>query len=68
MTTAQTGPDQADPLKNAYHQGFITNPLHREFLLHKDVALLCIDMQYLDAAEGYGVFGPKHESDRKSVV
>ncbi|MEK9861931.1 MAG: cysteine hydrolase, partial [Verrucomicrobiota bacterium] len=41
MTTAQTGPDQADPLKNAYHQGFITNPLHREFLLHKDVALLC---------------------------
>jgi len=62
MTTAQTGPDQADPLKNAYHQGFITNTLHREFLLHKDVALLCIDMQYLDAAEGYGVFGPKHES------
>lgn len=49
-------PSSNDPLRNTYREGVITNPLHYEFLLQKDVALLCIDMQYLDAAEGYGVF------------
>ena len=45
-----------DPLKRIYHQSFIANPAHDQFLVSKDTALLCIDMQYLDAAEGYGVF------------
>jgi nicotinamidase-related amidase len=51
-----TTPERQDPLRDTYREGFVTNPAHYEFLLQKDVALLCIDMQYLDAAEGYGVF------------
>lgn len=45
-----------DPLKEAYHVSFIDNPSHFEYLISHDTALLCIDLQYLDAAEGYGVF------------
>ena len=45
-----------DPLKDAYHVSFIDNPSHFQYLISHDTALLCIDMQYLDAAEGYGVF------------
>ena len=50
-------PDQIqDPLKAAYHDSFIDNPTHFQHLISHDTALLCIDMQYLDAAEGHGVF------------
>ena len=45
-----------DPLKGVYHESFIDNPKHFEFLAQGDAALLCIDLQYLDAAPGYGVF------------
>lgn len=45
-----------DPLKEVYHESFIDNPAHREFLSSRGTALLVIDMQYLDAAEGCGVF------------
>ncbi len=45
-----------DPLKDAYHEGFIDNPAHERFLADRDTALLCIDLQYLDAAPGHGVF------------
>lgn len=45
-----------DPLKPAYHESFIDNPAHFTNLTNRDTALLCIDMQYLDAADGFGVF------------
>jgi len=45
-----------DPLKPVYHESFIDHPDHYSHLIKRDTALLCIDLQYLDAAEGYGVF------------
>lgn len=45
-----------DPLKTIYRESFIENPKHQDDLVTRDTALLCIDMQYLDAAEGYGLF------------
>lgn len=45
-----------DPLKSLYHESFIDNPAHYSSLISRDTALLCIDLQFLDAADGYGVF------------
>ena len=45
-----------DPLKQIYRESFIETPERKEDLGTRDTALLCIDMQYLDAAEGYGLF------------
>jgi nicotinamidase-related amidase len=45
-----------DPLKDAYRESITHSPaVTRSLQLHK-TALLCIDMQYLDAAPGFGVF------------
>lgn len=45
-----------DPLKQEYHEAFIDNKaLQRAIVAHK-TALMVIDVQYLDAARGYGVF------------
>lgn len=49
-------PDSIDPLRDAYHEGFIDNPAHEIFLHQRHSALLCIDLQYLDAAPGEGIF------------
>lgn len=49
-------PEHIDPLKAAYHESFIDNPAHVDFLVHRNTALLCIDLQYLDAAPAHGVF------------
>ncbi len=52
-----TRSDYLDPLKEYYHDMVADDHEERiENLKHKGVALLVIDMQYLDAAEGYGVF------------
>lgn len=51
-----------DPLLNIYHDGVVDNPSHQIFLVNHATALLVIDLQYLDAAEGYGVFKDAHES------
>lgn len=48
--------DHIDPLRDIYHDSFIDNPAHDEFLVKGKTALLCIDMQYLDAVPGFGVF------------
>lgn len=48
--------EHVDPLKDVYHESFVENPAHREFLIEGRTALLCIDLQYLDAAPGHGVF------------
>lgn len=49
--------DSLDPLKEYYHD--ITDESteeRQEIREHHEVALLIIDLQYLDAARGYGVF------------
>ena len=47
---------QLDPLKGAYHENIAENPFHLKSLEARATALLTIDMQYLDAAPGFGVF------------
>lgn len=51
-----------DPLKDAYHASIAESPFHRRSLQARDTALLTIDMQYLDAAPGYGVFADMEKS------
>jgi len=48
--------DFVDPLKEFYHEMVEENEERIENLKKKGIALLVIDMQYLDAARGYGVF------------
>ncbi len=51
-----------DPLKKAYRESITHTPaVTRSLELHK-TALLCIDMQYLDAAPGFGVFADAEAS------
>jgi nicotinamidase-related amidase len=45
-----------DPLKPSYREMLDTRAKAFEEQVHERTALLCIDMQYLDAARGYGVF------------
>jgi nicotinamidase-related amidase len=45
-----------DPLKPSYRESVIEHPDHPVAIKQGNIALLCIDMQYLDAARGYGVF------------
>jgi nicotinamidase-related amidase len=48
--------DNVDPLRDQYRDTLITNrELKRELGAHH-AALLCIDLQYLDAARNHGVF------------
>lgn len=51
-----------DPLRQHYRDAFITNPRRAEFLAEGKVAMLCIDVQYLDAAEGWGLFADPETS------
>lgn len=45
-----------DPLKEYYSDMVTENKERQRNLTRKDIALMIIDMQYLDAARGYGVF------------
>jgi nicotinamidase-related amidase len=45
-----------DPLRHAYRRSITHVPGVKRSLEHHNTALLCIDMQYLDAARGHGVF------------
>jgi nicotinamidase-related amidase len=45
-----------DPLRTVYHESFVENPAHFQNLISRASALMVIDMQYLDAAEGHGIF------------
>lgn len=45
-----------DPLRDAYRRSITHTPAVTHSLETHQTALLCIDMQYLDAAPGYGVF------------
>ena len=51
-----------DPLKPVYKESIIEHPGHERSLRSHHTALLCIDLQYLDAAEGYGVFREPEKS------
>lgn len=57
-----------DPLRDTYREHITHAPDVTQSLSKHKTALLCIDMQYLDAAPGYGVFadvdasGIPHES------
>ena len=49
--------DSLDPLKDFYHTIVDEDSAERqEILSHHEVALMIIDLQYLDAAKGFGVF------------
>ena len=53
-----TGDDflEIDPLREAYRESITHTPdVTRSLATHK-TALLCVDLQYLDAAPGFGVF------------
>lgn len=45
-----------DPLRDTYRRSITHVTGVRRSLEHHNTALLCIDMQYLDAARGHGVF------------
>lgn len=48
--------DNIDPLREQYRGQLITNRFLNRVIGDHHAALLCIDLQYLDAARGYGVF------------
>jgi len=48
--------DNLDPLAQNYLDNIVDVAEQRDALRRHDTALLCIDMQYLDACKGYGVF------------
>lgn len=45
-----------DPLRTTYREAFTDAPALTRSIMGAHTALLCIDMQYLDAAPGFGVF------------
>ena len=47
---------EVDPLRDAYRKSITHAPAVTRSLRAHKTALLCIDLQYLDAAPGYGVF------------
>lgn len=51
-----------DPLKELYIESIIENPEREESIKQNNIALLVIDLQYLDAARGYGVFSETGKS------
>jgi nicotinamidase-related amidase len=51
-----------DPLRENYRDAFVTNPRRVEHLTDGRVALMCIDVQYLDAVEGHGLFSDPDSS------
>ncbi len=47
---------ELEPILEANREAYVEHPRREQYLRHRDVALMCIDVQYLDAARGYGVF------------
>ncbi|SEP74660.1 Nicotinamidase-related amidase [Ectothiorhodospira magna] len=54
--------DNIDPLREQYRETLITNRALNRALISHHAALLCIDLQYLDAARGWGVFADAERS------
>ncbi|MCG5515954.1 MULTISPECIES: cysteine hydrolase family protein [unclassified Ectothiorhodospira] len=61
---ASGGPvyDSVDPLREQYRETLITNRALTRALGTHHAAMLCIDLQYLDAARGWGVFADAERS------
>jgi len=53
---SKQGFTDVDPLRDTYRRSITHVAGVRRSLEHHNTALLCIDMQYLDAARGHGVF------------
>mgnify|MGYP001563124683 FL=1 len=51
-----------DPLRDSYRESILETPEQRQALKQHHVALMSIDLQYLDAAEGHGVFADVEKS------
>ena len=51
-----------DPLRETYREFIIDTPAVEEALVKHKVALMVIDIQFLDAAEGFGVFADVEKS------
>ena len=51
-----------DPLAEAYRESVVSPPAAIKSLRQHHTALLCIDLQYLDAAKGHGVFADAEKS------
>lgn len=51
-----------DPLQRAYRESIAEAPVVKSSLAKKHTALLVIDLQYLDAAPGFGVFADAEQS------
>ena len=51
-----------DPLKDSYQKGIVQKTERIRAIRSQHTALLVIDMQYLDAARGYGVFADVEKS------
>jgi len=66
MSEKNPKPDAAylnvDPLRDTYREAITEPAAVVESLKHHDTALLVIDIQYLDAARGYGVFADIEKS------
>lgn len=62
MTEKDTAFIDIDPLAEAYREYVTETPALLNSLRQHRTALLCIDLQYLDAAPGYGVFADAEKS------
>ncbi len=62
MTLKHTDYLDVDPLADAYRESIAEAPAVIKSLEQHHTALLCIDLQYLDAAPGFGVFADAEKS------
>lgn len=71
MTDQKNNPDteifenqyaNVDPLKDTYRDSVVNIPERIDAVKKGNIALLCIDLQYLDAARGEGIFKDPEES------
>ncbi len=51
-----------DPLKDSYRESIVESPEVKASIEEHHTALLCIDLQFLDAARGFGVFANAEKS------
>ncbi len=62
MTLKHTNFVNVDPLADAYRESIAEAPAVTASLKQHHTGLLCIDLQYLDAAPGWGVFADAEKS------
>lgn len=60
--TKPRDPTHIDPLRETYREAIIESPAVQRSLVRSNTALLCIDLQYLDASPHVGVFANAESS------